>query len=86
MLVGGVVASDAQGSEDRRIESVGQNTTTPELLIRCDCGFEERGPEEALVLIVEEHASEAHNVKMSDEQALARVLPTHPGRLQVSFR
>lgn len=86
MLVGSVVASDAQGSEDRRIESVGQKTMTPELLIRCDCGFEARGPEEALILIVEEHAIEAHNVKVTDEQALARVLPAHPWCPELSFR
>jgi predicted small metal-binding protein len=65
---------------------MGQNTMTPELLIRCDCGFEARGPEEALILIVEEHAIEAHNVKVTDEQAVARVLPAHPRRIEVSFR
>ena len=53
---------------------MGQNATTRELLIRCDCGFEAQGVEEALFLIVKEHTSEAHNAKLIDEEVLARVL------------
>jgi predicted small metal-binding protein len=60
---------------DRRFDSVGQNTTTPELLVRCGCGFEAQGIEEALILIVEEHAIEAHNVQVTDEQVLASLSP-----------
>ena len=53
---------------------MGQNTTTPELLVRCGCGFEAQGIEEALILIVEEHAIEAHNVQVTDEQVLASLV------------
>jgi predicted small metal-binding protein len=67
MLASGV----QRPSEDRRFDSVGQNTTTPELLVRCGCGFEAQGIEEELILIVEEHAIEAHNVEVTEEQVLA---------------
>ena len=43
---------------------------TPDLLVRCDCGFEVRGPAEALVPAVIKHGLEAHNMKVSREQVL----------------
>lgn len=65
---------------------MGQNATTRELLVRCDCGFEAQGIEEALFLIVEEHASEAHNAKLIDEQVLARVLSAVPSGPEAAVR
>jgi len=65
---------------------VGQNTTTPELLVRCGCGFEAQGIEEALILIVEEHAIEAHNVQVTDEQVLASLSPAPPSLGEAGIR
>jgi predicted small metal-binding protein len=54
---------------------MGQNTVTPELLVRCDCGFEAQGIEGDLIPIVEEHAIEAHNVQVTDDGVLAIIRP-----------
>jgi hypothetical protein len=64
---------------------VGQDTMTPELLVRCGCGFEAQGIEEELILIVEEHAIEAHNVHVTEGRVLAMMRPAlysrcDPGR------
>ncbi len=45
------------------------------LVVRCDCGFEARGTEEKLVSIVQRHGIEAHNMKVTREQALAMAHP-----------
>ncbi len=45
------------------------------LVVRCDCGFEARGTEEKLVPIVQRHGIEAHNMKVTREQALAMAHP-----------
>ena len=57
---------------------MGQSTTTPELLVMCGCGFEAQGSEGELMLIVEEHAVEAHNVQVADERVLAMLRPALP--------
>lgn len=54
---------------------MGLNTVQPELLVRCDCGFEAQGIEGELILIVEEHAIEAHNVDVTYERVLAMMRP-----------
>lgn len=61
---------------------MGQDTVTPELLVRCGCGFEAQGIEGELILIVEEHAIEAHNVQVTDERVLAMMRPALPSRLE----
>jgi hypothetical protein len=65
---------------------VGQNTVTPELLVRCGCGFEAQGIEGALILIVEEHAIEAHNVQVTDERVLAIMRPDLPSGREAGSR
>jgi predicted small metal-binding protein len=65
---------------------VGRDTQTPELLVRCACGFEAQGTEEELILILEEHALEAHNVKVTEEQVLASVRPALPSGRKAGFR
>ena len=47
-----------------------QAAETPDLLVRCDCGFEVRGPADTLVPAVIKHGLEAHNMKVSREQVL----------------
>lgn len=46
-----------------------------ELIVRCDCGFEARGTEQTLVPIIQRHGREAHNMKVTREQALAMARP-----------
>ena len=47
----------------------------PELLVRCDCGFEARGSEERLIPVVQKHGIDAHNMTVSREQVLAMAKP-----------
>ena len=65
---------------------MGQITVTPELLVRCGCGFEAQGILEELILIVEEHAIEAHNVQVTEEQVLASMRPALPSRREAGLR
>jgi predicted small metal-binding protein len=46
-----------------------------ELVVRCDCGFEARGTEEKLVPVIQRHGREAHNMKVTREEALAMARP-----------
>jgi predicted small metal-binding protein len=46
-----------------------------ELVVKCDCGWEARGPEEELVRRIQEHAREVHDLEVSQEQALAQTRP-----------
>jgi predicted small metal-binding protein len=46
-----------------------------ELFVRCDCGFEARGTEDKLVPIIQRHGREAHNMKVTREEALAMARP-----------
>ena len=46
-----------------------------ELVVRCDCGFEARGTAAKLIPIVQRHGVEAHNMKVTREQALAMAHP-----------
>lgn len=46
-----------------------------ELAVRCDCGWEARGPENELVLKIQEHAREVHGLDVTREQALAQTRP-----------
>jgi predicted small metal-binding protein len=55
--------------------AAGKRGSDVELFVRCDCGFEARGTEATLVPIVQRHGREAHNMKVTREQALAMARP-----------
>jgi predicted small metal-binding protein len=46
-----------------------------ELVVRCDCGWSARGPEDELVPRIQEHAREAHGLEVTREQALEQTRP-----------
>ena len=50
-----------------------EDPATTELVVRCACGFEARASEEDLIVIVQEHGLEAHNMTVTIEQVLARL-------------
>jgi predicted small metal-binding protein len=52
-----------------------QLAETPELLVRCECGFEVRDREDKLIPAVQKHGLEAHNMTVSREQVLAMARP-----------
>lgn len=62
-----------KGPAGRRPPNALRHPETPLLVVECDCGFEATDTEVELILIVQEHASEADNASLTDEQALARV-------------
>jgi predicted small metal-binding protein len=45
------------------------------LVVRCECGFEARGPEAELIPAVQKHGREAHNMDATPEQVLAMARP-----------
>jgi len=45
------------------------------LVVKCECGFEVRGPEEVVVPAVQQHGREAHNMNPTREQVLAMATP-----------
>lgn len=45
------------------------------MIVECDCGFEARGEEDALVSEVQQHGREAHNMEVTREQVLAMAKP-----------
>ncbi|MFZ0128611.1 MAG: DUF1059 domain-containing protein [Candidatus Dormiibacterota bacterium] len=55
-----------------------QDTRTSELGVKCGCGFEVWGTEEELILMVQEHGIEAHNVHVTYEHVLEMVRPATP--------
>ena len=63
---------------NEEIDRVGQDSSTAELFVKCDCGFEVRGTIEELIPIVQEHGIEAHNATVTDEQLLGSVRPAWP--------
>ncbi|HXI95715.1 MAG TPA: DUF1059 domain-containing protein [Candidatus Acidoferrum sp.] len=46
-----------------------------QLVVSCECGFEVRGSEDEIVPALQKHAGEAHNMKVTREQVLARAHP-----------
>jgi predicted small metal-binding protein len=52
-----------------------EETGAIELVVRCECGFEARGPEEKMVPAVQRHGEEAHNMRVTREQVLAMAHP-----------
>jgi predicted small metal-binding protein len=51
------------------------NPSTGELVVKCECGFEARGPQAELVPAVQKHGREAHNMEATPEQVLAIARP-----------
>jgi Protein of unknown function (DUF1059). len=47
-----------------------------EFVVRCECGWETRGTEDQIVPVLQKHAAESHNMKVTREQVLARAQPT----------
>ena len=52
-----------------------KNQVFSELVVRCDCGFETRGPEATLVPAVQAHGRDAHNMQVTRDQVLAMARP-----------
>jgi predicted small metal-binding protein len=44
----------------------------PKLTVRCECGFETRGSADEVVEAMQDHAVNAHNMKATRDQILAR--------------
>jgi predicted small metal-binding protein len=44
-------------------------------VVRCECGFETRGTEDEIVPVLQKHAGESHNMKVTRDQVLARAQP-----------
>ena len=44
----------------------------PTLKVSCECGFVAQGPEDDVVTAMQDHAINAHNMKATREQILAR--------------
>jgi len=55
--------------------TAGKRRGDVELMVKCDCGFEARGTEQTLVPIIQRHGREAHNMKVTREQARAMARP-----------
>jgi predicted small metal-binding protein len=54
---------------------VAEEPTSPELIVRCECGFEARGREADLVPVVQQHGRDVHNMEVTHEQVLAMAKP-----------
>ncbi len=52
-----------------------QRDPVPQLMVRCECGFEVRGTDDEVVAGIQDHAFKAHNMKATREQVLARAVP-----------
>jgi len=46
-----------------------------QLVVRCECGFETRGTADQIVPVLQKHAGESHNMKVTRDQVLARAQP-----------
>ena len=46
-----------------------------DLTVKCDCGWEARGPEDELVRRIQDHARDVHGLEVTREQALAQTRP-----------
>ena len=54
---------------------MGKQTHRGMLVVHCTCGVVMRGTESELVLIVQKHALESHNMKATREEVLSRARP-----------
>jgi hypothetical protein len=50
-----------------------QHTRSSELAVKCLCGFEAWTTEDELIVIVQEHGIEAHNVNLTFERVVERM-------------
>lgn len=48
-------------------------------VLRCDCGYETRGPEAAVVAAAQAHAWDVHGMELSSELARALARPAPAG-------
>ena len=46
-----------------------------ELVVKCECGLEMRGQEAELIVQVQQHGRDAHNMDATREQVLAMARP-----------
>ncbi|HEY4888230.1 MAG TPA: DUF1059 domain-containing protein [Candidatus Dormibacteraeota bacterium] len=46
-----------------------------QFVVRCECGWETRGTVDQIVPVLQEHAAESHNMKVTREQVIARAQP-----------
>lgn len=49
-----------------------------ELLIRCACGWEARGPEEVVVPATQDHGRRVHNMDATPAEVLAMAVAVEP--------
>jgi predicted small metal-binding protein len=54
---------------------MGDETKPVELVVHCECGFEATGQQAELILVVQKHGREAHNMEATPEQVLAMARP-----------
>ena len=49
-----------------------------EIVVTCECGLEVRGEPDEVVVKVQEHGREAHNMDVTREQVLGMARPADP--------
>jgi predicted small metal-binding protein len=54
---------------------VNRSEPKKEFVVRCECGWETQGTEEQIVPVLQQHAAESHNMKVTREQVIARAQP-----------
>ena len=54
---------------------VNQSVPKQEFVVRCECGWETRGTDDQIIPVLQEHAAQSHNMKVTREQVLARAQP-----------
>ena len=57
------------------LRAVNQSEPKQEFVVSCECGWETRGTEDQIVPVLQEHAAQSHNMKVTREQVLARAQP-----------
>jgi predicted small metal-binding protein len=69
----GRVAESLPEPEDEPMQEKAPDTRL--LVVKCECGFEVRGPEDEIVPAVQKHGRELHNMDATREQVLAMARP-----------
>jgi predicted small metal-binding protein len=59
----------------REEDAMSDESEPAHLVVRCECGFEARGPEDELVPMVQRHGRDAHNMEVTRDQVLAMARP-----------
>ena len=52
-----------------------EHDESAEYVVRCECGYEVRGPVSELVPALQEHGRDAHNMQVTREKVLAMARP-----------